>query len=75
AQKLAEEYFQKAGAETRVRNTILPGGKRQNSTTASVAPLFRSSAAKSRKLISGGDRRMADALREDALSACNSTDV
>jgi tetratricopeptide (TPR) repeat protein len=34
-----------------------------------VAPLFRSSRGDSRRLITGGDRRLAEALRQDALSA------
>lgn len=45
--------------------------RRANSRSA-VAPLFRLTPANSRKIISGGDRRLAEALRQDALEACNS---
>jgi len=40
-----------------------------------VAPLFRSSRGESRRLITGGDRRLAEALRQDALSAGSVADV
>ncbi len=73
--KLAEEYFEKAGSGMLGRNTTLAKGKRQNSAATVVAPLFRPSSAKSRKLITGGDRRLAEALRQDALSECNSADI
>ncbi|HUS11352.1 MAG TPA: tetratricopeptide repeat protein, partial [Pyrinomonadaceae bacterium] len=67
---LAEQYFQKAGmgaaGKTRpVRN------RRNNSGPALTAPLFRVSPANSRRLITGGDRRLAEALRQDALNACS----
>jgi hypothetical protein len=72
--ELAAEYFEKAGPGAFVRKTTPARSKRQNGT-AVPAPLFSSSPSNSRKLITGGDRRLAEALREDALSACNSTDV
>jgi tetratricopeptide (TPR) repeat protein len=72
--KLAEEYFEKAGSGMLVTTTSAKG-KRHNSAATVVAPLFRPSAAKSRKLITGGDRRLAEALRQDALSECNSADL
>jgi tetratricopeptide (TPR) repeat protein len=72
--KLAEEYFEKAGSGM-LGTTTSAKGKRHNSAATVVAPLFRPSAAKSRKLITGGDRRLAEALRQDALSECNSADL
>jgi tetratricopeptide (TPR) repeat protein len=72
--KLAEKYFEKAGSGM-VGTTAGAKGKRHNSSATVVAPLFRPSAAKSRKLITGGDRRLAEALRQDALSECNSADI
>ncbi|MDQ6652731.1 MAG: hypothetical protein M3Y84_08290 [Acidobacteriota bacterium] len=73
--KIAEEYFEKAGSRGFTRDSTAVRGKRQSSAAAVVAPLFRSSSAKSRRLITGGDRRLAEALRQDALSECNSADV
>jgi Flp pilus assembly protein TadD len=72
--ELAEEYFEKAGRRAMVRKPTPARSKRQNSG-AVAAPLFRSSPANSRRLITGGDRRLAEALRQDALSACNSADI
>ena len=73
--ELAGEYFEKAGPRAVVRKTTPAGSKRQNGRAPVAAPLFRSSPANSRKLITGGDRRLAEALRQDALSACNSADI
>lgn len=70
--KLAEDYFQRAGAGAVVGKTGAVKGKQQNSTRSPAAPLFRMSAANVRRLITGGDRRLAEALRQDALSACSS---
>jgi tetratricopeptide (TPR) repeat protein len=70
--KLAEDYFQRAGAGAVVGKTASVKGKQQNSTRSPAAPLFRMSAANVRRLITGGDRRLAEALRQDALSACSS---
>jgi tetratricopeptide (TPR) repeat protein len=70
---LAEEYFEKAAGGAIVRKTT--AAKRQNAGAAAAAPLFRSSLANSRKLITGGDRRLAEALRQDALSACSAADI
>src|SRR6476646_8406047 len=68
--KLAEQYFRKAGAGTAFRRSA--GAKRkQPKSVESPAPLFRVSAANARKLITGGDRRLAEALRQDALNACS----
>ena len=70
--KLAEEYFQKAGAGAVVRRPSAAKGRQPNPARSVGAPLFRLSAANARRLISGGDRRLAEALRQDALSACSS---
>ncbi len=75
-EKLAEAYFQKAGAGAVVRKASAAKGKHGNLDRSSDrslgAPLFRLSAANARRLLSGGDRRLAEALRQDALSACSS---
>lgn len=68
--RIADEYFEKAGARANARKTSPAKSKRQKFPAAGLAPLFRLSSATSR-LITGGDRRLAEALREDALSACN----
>ena len=68
--KLAEEYFQKAGFRT-VGKTKTTRSRRNNAGTTPTAPLFRVSPANSRRLITGGDRRLAEALRQDALNACS----
>jgi tetratricopeptide (TPR) repeat protein len=73
--ELAGEYFEKAGPRAVVRKTTPAGSKRQNGRAPVAAPLFRSLPTNSRKLITGGDRRLAEALRQDALSACNSMDL
>ena len=50
-------------------NTNRASRNRQQKARQVVAPLFRSSRGDSRRLITGGDRRLAEALRQDALSA------
>jgi uncharacterized protein HemY len=69
--KLAEEYFQKAGAQAVLRRITATKRKQPNSRELMAAPLFRVSAANPRRLITGGDRRLAEALRQDALNACS----
>ena len=69
AQQLAEDYFAKAGARAIASKTASPKNRRKVATTTPV-PLFGSSAANSRRIITGGDRRLAEALRLDALTAC-----
>jgi len=73
--KLATEYFQKAGARKLIRTPLSAKGKRHHSSQEGIAPLFRVSSATSRRLITGGDRRLAAALREDALSSPNAADI
>lgn len=69
--QLAEEYFEKAGAGSVVRRSNEVKRKQQSSERSTPAPLFRLSPGKGRRLITGGDRRLAEALRQDALSACS----
>ena len=73
AHELASEYFAKSGARVVATKKTPPKSKRQSPNAAAAAPLFRLSATNSRRLITGGDRRLAEALRQDALSACSST--
>jgi tetratricopeptide (TPR) repeat protein len=70
-EKLAGEYFGKAGGGAVARKLGSARSKGQPSSKAGAAPLFRLSAANSRRLVTGGDRRLAEALRQDALSACS----
>jgi tetratricopeptide (TPR) repeat protein len=67
---LAEEYFQKAGIRAAGKARAVRS-RRNNSSPALTAPLFCVSPANSRRLITGGDRRLAEALRQDALNACS----
>ena len=71
--KAAENYFMQAGAGPNLRRAKPAKSKRLNSVSAPAAPLFRVSPANARRLITGGDRRLAEALREDALNACSSS--
>ena len=71
--KTAEDYFMKAGAGPNLRRAKAAKSKRLNSVSAAAAPLFRVSPANARRLITGGDRRLAEALREDALNACSAS--
>jgi len=73
--KLATEYFEKAGAGKFVRTALSAKSKRQHPSQDVIAPLFRVSSARSRRLITGGDRRLAEALKEDALSSHNPADI
>ncbi len=68
---LAQEYFEKAGCSSVVHKIEPAKNKRQKSGPALAAPLFCQSPANSRRLITGGDRRLAEALRQDALNACS----
>jgi len=70
--RVAEEYFQRAGAGLRVRKSPVAKRRKPNADESTAAPLFRQPAGNARKLITGGDRRLAEALRQDALSACSS---
>lgn len=61
---LAKKAFEKAAAAEKLST---PSNKRRLADDPAIAPLFRDS--NSNKLITGNDRRIAAALREDALSA------
>ena len=65
--ELAEEYFAKAASGTFGKPYISARNRRQRTGDAVEAPLFRPLGS-SRKLITGGDRRLAEALRQDALN-------
>jgi tetratricopeptide (TPR) repeat protein len=71
ATSLAAEYFKKAGTAGAAGKTKTPRSRKASSATPLTAPLFRVSPANSRRLITGGDRRLAEALRQDALNACS----
>jgi len=74
-EKLAMEYFQKAGSGKLMGTGLSPRSRRPHSDQDVIAPLFRVSTAKSRRLITGGDRRLAEALKQDALSSHSSNDL
>lgn len=57
----AATYFMKAGARSFSR-----------AKTSVIAPLFRPVTGSHSKLVTGGDRRLAEALRRDALSSAES---
>jgi tetratricopeptide (TPR) repeat protein len=69
--KLAQEYFQRAGSGTAFRR-FNAEKRKQASSESTAAPLFSHAAGNSHNLITGGDRRLAEALRQDALLACSS---
>jgi tetratricopeptide (TPR) repeat protein len=72
---LATEYFGKAGVRKPHSTSISAKGKRKHSDQEVIAPLFRISSSRSQRLITGGDRRLAEALKEDALSSHRSSDL
>jgi tetratricopeptide (TPR) repeat protein len=69
--RLAEVYFEKAGAGLAGRRSAAAKRKQQGADDPAEAPLFRLPPGKSPRLITGGDRRLAEALRQDALNACS----
>jgi tetratricopeptide (TPR) repeat protein len=68
------EHFIKSTPRSAANRTA-NGSRRQQKGRQVVAPLFRSSRGDSRRLITGGDRRLAEALRQDALSAGNAVET
>jgi Flp pilus assembly protein TadD len=64
--ELASEYFARAGSGRAIGSTVSTNGKR-HSNRQLIAPLFRVSSSRPHRLITGGDRRLAEALKEDAL--------
>ena len=71
---LAMQYFEKAGTGRFVSTPASAKVKSRLSDPAGAVSAFRKSSAMSRKLITGGDRRLVEALRQDALSASSSAD-
>ncbi len=72
---LAKEAFERAGNANLILAASGNGRKRQIKGGSTLAPLFQTPASSSRRLISGGDRRLAEALRRDALNAFKVTDA
>jgi len=70
---LANKYFERAGSGSFVASAATKL-KRQTGNPARIGNAFRMSIARSRKLITEADRRLAEALREDALSSHKTTD-
>jgi tetratricopeptide (TPR) repeat protein len=68
----AAEYFAKAGLGTSGKTSK---NKTQGTRESSVAPPFKVSPAGSRKIVTGGDRRLAEALRQDALNAFDGAEL
>jgi len=64
---LANSYFQKAGSGAFVA-PVTRKLKHHSGTAPTVDHRFRVSLTKSRKLITGGDRRLAEMLRQNALN-------
>lgn len=73
--RAGRKHEQFARSATRSATTRATSKSRQQKARQVVAPLFRSSRGDSRRLITGGDRRLAEALRQDALSAGNPVDA
>src|SRR6185436_4133844 len=71
-EEVAQRYFTQAGGGNN-RKTGSARSKRPRVPVTGAAPLFCLSPANSRKLITGSDRRLAEVLRQDALSACNAS--
>jgi tetratricopeptide (TPR) repeat protein len=69
---IAEGYFARAKSRHVFRAAISSKAGRAN--IPPPAPLFRLT-GNSRKLVTGGDRRLAEVLREDALNACSVADL
>lgn len=71
----AQEAFEKAEQVELLRVPSSADKVRQPLNVAAVAPLFQGLASQSRQLITGGDQRLAEALRRDALNAFQSADA
>ncbi len=76
--------YQRCGQETLAREAFEKSGnaepaktrrKRQVSGPPEIAPLFQLSSSNSRRLITGCDRRLAELLRQDALTAFMTVDT
>lgn len=73
--QVAENYFAKADARANVGRTAFPKIKRRKGSATKPTLFCGSSSANSRRLITGGDQRLAEALRLDALNACYASDI
>lgn len=63
----AGNYFAKAGS--RAFGRARSSAKNKSQKSEPTAPLFQLSSGNNPKLVTGGDRRLAEALRQDALSS------
>jgi len=68
-EKLAEEALRRAKSKALSIAGKPLGNGRTVVNSSDTAPLFRLSAARPRRLMTGADKRLAEALREDALKA------
>jgi tetratricopeptide (TPR) repeat protein len=69
--EVAQQYFEKAKAGRLKRKTSVSGT--EDGVQSSLTPgLFGLSSTNARRLVTGGDRRLAEAVRRDALNACTS---
>jgi hypothetical protein len=68
-EKLAEEALRRAKSKALSIAGKPLGNRRTVVNSSDTAPLFRLSAARPRRLMTGADKRLAEALREDALKA------
>jgi tetratricopeptide (TPR) repeat protein len=68
-EKMAEEALSRAKSKVLSIAGKPLGNRRTVVNSADTAPLFRLSAARPRRLMTGADKRLAEALREDALKA------
>lgn len=70
----AMAYFAKAGSGRFVSTSVVGKVKRRPTGLVGILPGFRMLSASARKLIRGGDRRLVEALRRDALSTVGLAD-
>jgi tetratricopeptide (TPR) repeat protein len=71
----SKEAFEKAEQVELPRTAMSPAKVTQPSSVAEIAPLFQGPAYNSPQLITGGDQRLAEVLRRDALNTFKSSDV
>lgn len=67
------ELIRERAQQKRLTHQYLEKSRAEAAKPIFVAPLFKSNRTGTRRLITGGDRRLAEALRQDALSAETST--
>jgi tetratricopeptide (TPR) repeat protein len=66
---LAEETLQKSKARVLATKEPTAGKNKTLGQISNIAPLFQESTSRSHRLMTGTDKRLANALREDALKA------